>query len=47
VLQSDGTFALSATVPPGLSSLDVTFRAYCVGAAGFLEHSNDATVVFQ
>ncbi|HET6162981.1 MAG TPA: hypothetical protein VFG37_04900 [Planctomycetota bacterium] len=47
VLQSDGTFALSATVPPGLSSLDVTFRAYCIGAAGFLEHSNDATVVFQ
>jgi len=34
-------------VPPGLSSLVVTFRAYCIGAAGFLEHSNDATVVFQ
>jgi len=46
-LQSDGTFALSATVPPGLSSLDVTFRAYCIGQAGFLERSNDATVVFQ
>jgi Tol biopolymer transport system component len=46
-VQSDGTFGVAAIVPPGLSSLDVTFRSYCIGEAGFLEHSNDATVVFQ
>jgi len=46
-IQSDATFALSATVPPGLNGLDVTFRSYCVGQAGFLEHSNDATIDFQ
>ncbi|MFO0985451.1 MAG: calcium-binding protein [Planctomycetota bacterium] len=44
---ADGRFVVSGTVPGGWGSGAVTFRSYCVGAAGSIVATNDVTVTFQ
>jgi Tol biopolymer transport system component len=44
---SNGNFALSGTVPPGLAGLNITFTGFAIGQAGFVLRTNDTTVFFQ
>lgn len=46
-LDSNGTFALTGTVPPGLSGLSLTFMAFAIGAGGGLADSISETITFQ
>jgi hypothetical protein len=46
-LDAEGSFALSDTVPPGLSGQVWTLRGYSIGFTGKLTDSQDATLTFQ
>ncbi|MBM4015838.1 MAG: hypothetical protein FJ293_12860 [Planctomycetes bacterium] len=46
-LDAQSSYAISDTVPPGLTGLTMTLRGYVVGWRGKLEQSADEVLTFE